>query len=44
MEIHSPYFFVGENLMTKYGKIDEEKEPITTAAAKALEQTYARLS
>ncbi len=33
-----------DTVLRVYGKIDEEKEPITTAAAKALEQTYARLS
>jgi len=28
-----------DTVLRVYGKIDEEKEPITTAAAKALEQT-----
>jgi len=31
-------------LMRIYGKIDEEKEPITTAVANALVLVYARLS
>lgn len=33
-----------DTVLRVYGRIDKEKEPIITAAAKAHEQTYARLS